>query len=423
MTTDLSSLRRRLSSLVYRDTAQAYQRGVALVVMALVYMFTAWRPDQIRAAILAAEPASAAAILAAVMVVHHLASAGLVERMLASDRLTWWWQLPVPRTWWRALHWRHLIALHLGWLAATIYGLWPVAITDPWRAAALAIAWIGVSLAAAVARVILRDRGPLVRVAIVVIAAASVVITELVAAELGALIGVVALAWTHRSLDRPMPELALRPTWRWDRTHPVLALARLRVLVVARRDRPALAGLLALELALAYLTIAAFGQIGEAAGNFARGAAVVASSLGGVLLVRSQRLLAGELALMDGWGIDPRHERRARLLAALSFALPYTLIAGARLPILWTLEALPALAWAGVGALRASLVQRDTPALGRFFARTIAAVMLVVILGSTLPLLAWIAFDAIGLARDHARAEALRRRVHADLATRDDHGI
>lgn len=421
MKSSLHPLRRRLSSLAYRDAALAYQRGVALVVMALVFMFIAWPPDAIRAAILGAEPTRAALILSVVMVVHHVASAGLVERMLASDRLTWWWQLPISRGFWRSLHWRHLIALHVLWLATMVYGLLPHALAQPWRTGAIAIAWTGTSLGAAAGRVLLRDRGVLVRVAIAAAAGASVLLTQLVAVELGAVIGLLALTWTHARLDRPMPELAARPRLPWFRGHAVIALTRLRITLLARRDRPGLVAVIVTQIILALAATLGFDHVGDAAHHLARGAAILGCTLGVGLLARAERLLARDRALMDSWGIDPRHELAARLLTATLGALPFLVTVGPGLPLAWTLEAMLVLAWACVGALRFPMP--DQPTVGRFFIRTSAAVILTVVIDSTLPLLAWILIELLGLPRAHARAEAIRRRVTADLPQRDDHGV
>ena len=424
---ELQLLRRSLSGLVYRDAAQAYQRGVALVVMALVYIFTAWPPGAIRAAILAADPTRAGLILSAAMVVHHLASAGLVERMLASDRLAWWWQLPVPRRWWRRLHWRHLITLHLGWLAAMVFGLLPGVQIDPWRSLAIAIAWTGVSLGAAVARVVLRERGRALRLGVAAAAGASVLLTEWVAVELGAAIGLLALVWSQGQLDRPMPELAARRTLRLGWGQASLALARLRLTLLVRRDRPRVAAVLAAELALALAAGLGFDHVGEAAHDLARGAAILACSLGAGLLARSCQLLGRDRALMDSWGIDPRDDRRAELLVASLACLPFSLVAGLALPIAWALELALVLVWASVGALRGRALAElrqglEAPAIGRFFARTCGATILVIALDSTLPLLAWTAIDGLRMPGANARAEAMRRRVTADLPQRDDHG-
>jgi hypothetical protein len=413
-------LRRLLSNLAYRDAAQVYWRGIALVVMALVFMFTAWPPGAIRAAILEAEATRAAAILSAAMLVHHLASAGLVERMLASERLRWWWQMPLPRGFWRRLHWRHLIALHGGWLAATVYGLLPNAAAEPWRTGALAIAWTGVSLGAAATRVMLRDRGVLVRIAIAAASVASVLLTQLVAVELGAAIGLLALAWTHVRLDRPMPEVRPTPRLPWLGQHAVLALARLRIIMLARRDRPALVAVIAVLVVLALACGLAFDHVGDAARNFVRGSAILACSLGVALLARADRLLAGDRSLMDSWGIDPRHELAGRWTTAILGALPFFLLASLRVPPAWTLDVLLVLAWASIHALRPS---GPEPALGRFAARTASAIVLVAVIDSTLPLLAWIAIDSLRLPRALTRAETLRLRVASDLQQRDDHGV
>jgi hypothetical protein len=191
--------------------------------------------------------------------------------------------------------------------------------------------------------------------------------------------------------------------------------------LLARRDRPALVAVIAVQVVLALAAGLAFDHVQDAARHFARGAGIVGCSLGAGLLGRAERLLARDRSLMDSWGIAPLHEWVARALVAMLGALPVMAVTSSSLPLGWTLEATPVLAWAIVHALRPT--HADRPVIARFFVRTIAAIVIVVGFDSTLPLLAWTLIELLGLPRAHAHAEALRRRVASDLPQRDEHGL
>lgn len=426
MSADLHALRRRLTGLVFRDVAEAYQRGVLLVMMALVYLFTAWPPDQIRAALRTATPEQAAKVLALAMLAHHLASAPLIDRMLAGRAIAWWWQLPVSRGFWRRLHARHLIHLHLGWIAVAIYAALPGLPRAPWHELAHATAWIAAGLAAATLRVQARDRPPRVRVAIATAAALVPVIALLVRAELAAALGLAALAWAWARLDRPLPERAppRRVALPWGR--PALALTRLHLTLLARAEAPRLAALLGLAVSLSILSGLALVEAGERARGLVFGAAILSCSLGAGVIARADHLLAHDRGLLDAWGVTPSVERLARALTALLGALPFVLLAAPRLPLVWTLELAAVLAWACVGALRlAALAQArlelGDPRVGRVALRVILAVLLVVLTDTPLVLLAWALLEAIALPDQLAHAEALRLRVSIDLPRAQEH--
>lgn len=422
-------LRARLAGLVYRDVAAIYQQSVLMLALLLAYLFTAWPPDQIRAALRTTSPERAATILALVMLVHHLASAPLVDRMLAAPQLSWWQQLPLSRGFWRSLRIHHLLGLHAAWLAATVYAMLPGLALQPLRELAFGLAWLGSSLAAAGARVQLRDRAWPLRSSVALAPSLVVVLTWLVDAWLGALLGGLALALVLVRLDRPLPERAAPRRMPWSRAGwgpATLALVRLHATLLVRGEPVRSASTLALALGLALVAGLAYAQVGEAGRGLARGAAIVACCSGASLLERVDRRLLHDHDLLDAWGLARRTELRARVLTTLLAALPFVLVAAPRVPLAWTLEHACVLAWACVGGLRAAALAHlrigQPQALGRIMLRVLAAIVVVTLARSTLPLLAWLVVELIRLPALLVRAAAARRRVLGETPKERDVG-
>jgi hypothetical protein len=161
-----------------------------------------------------------------------------------------------------------------------------------------------------------------------------------------------------------------------------------------------------------------------------RGAAVVCATLGAALVLRSARLVHGDRPLMDTWGIEPRHERWARLLLAVAGVLPAVLVGAPLLAWLhpvgrtWLLDLGLAAAWAALGTARiAFTLEADRrlhePRLPRHLLWLGAALVVVGAAGTLLVLVPWAALEAWRLPAAQRRADAARRRFES--ARRDDH--
>ncbi len=432
--TAAAGLRRRLGILVYRDAARAYGVGVGLVAMPLVYLFREWPPWAIRDALRELPALERAGLIAVAHAVYGLATAPLARQLLASERLRWWWTLPLGAAWWRRLHLRHLVLLDAPWLAAIAYGVAPLAARDGIASACCAgLGFAGLTLAGQIALVSLADRNlAWVGAAVLgwaVLAAAAVLAPGLVALLLGSL----ALGPAAWRLGRPLPETGARARGLAGGP-PVLALARVGWLAVRRRDAVALGWGLAVQLAATALAALALIHVGSSepatVRALMRGLAVVCATVGTALALRSARILHGDRPLMDTWGIEPQHERRARMLLAALGVAP-ALVVGA--PLLawldplgsaWPLELAVTTAWAAVGTVRASYAREaartlHTSRLPRHLLWMGAALVLVSAAGTTLVLLPWAAFEAWRLPAQQQRADAARRRYES--AQRDDH--
>jgi hypothetical protein len=427
-------LRRRLGVLVYRDAARAYGVGVSLAVLPLVYLFREWPPWVIRDTLHDMPAAERAGVMAAAHAVYGLATAPLARQLLASERLRWWWTLPLPAAWWRGLHLRHLLLLDAPWLLALAYGVAPLVAREGAVAAiSSGLAFAALTLAGQIALVSVADRhlawagGGLLAWAVAV--AVAVLVPGPVAMMLGAL-ALVPAAWR---LGRPLPETRAQ-TRGLAGGPPVLALARLGWLAVRRRDGVAVTWGVIVQLSAVGLAGLACVHVGDsepgAVQALMRGLAVVCATVGTALVLRSIRLVHGDRPLMDTWGIEPHHERHARLLLATAGVLPALLVGSVLLPWLhplgraWPLELGLATAWAALGTVRMAFgLEADRrlheTRLPRHLVWMGAALVLVGAAGTVLVLLPWAALAAFRLPATQRSADAARRRY--ETAQRDDH--
>ncbi len=427
-----ASLRRRLSLLVYREAANRTQIGIALAMMPLIYVLVIWPPPAIRAALIELEPLARAQWLLAAHAIYLFATHGVTQRVIASARLAWWWQLPLSPSWWRTLHLRHLLLLHSAWLAIIVYALIPRASGGEWAAAILiGVGHAGWMLAAVVGLVAWIDRRWPVRVllglAVALVAGAAVWAPAWAIAAAG--LGAATLA--IRRLGRPMPERSSRSLGLGLRGGSRLALARTILLAGLRRESVAVVGSFVLQAILLVLVGFAIAQVGERARPLQRGVAVVIAVVEAGLLTRGLRTLAADRALMRSWGIASEVELAARILAVLLAGLP--VLVGGQLVLslvgpvghAWALDHGVALVWASVGGASASFSDEihdaiQKPRLGRTFLRVIAGAILVSIAESVLVLLAWTGLEVLRLPSSQARAERVRARREATI--HDDHG-
>lgn len=428
------SLRRRLSTLVLRDAARAYGVGVALVLLPQVYLFREWPPWTIRDALHGLSPSSRASFMAAAHVAYGLATAPIVRQLLASERLRWWWALPLPARWWRALHLRHLVLLSAPWLAAIVYGVIPLAVTEGLAGAtASGLAFIMLTLAGQIAVVSVADRRA-AWVGVVLLAwGLAVAIAVLTPSAVGAGLGASALLLAMRRLGRPMPERRARVRGRAGGP-PVLALVRLGWLAARRHDTVALVWGTAVQLGAVALVGLAIVHVGESepgvAAALRRGLAVVCAAVGTALVLRSVRVLHGDRPLLDTWGIEARHERWARLLLAAAGVLPALLVGSVALPALgpvgrgWPLDLMLSTPWAALGTVRITYAlearrRLHDPRLPRHLLWTGAALVLTGFAGTALALLPWAVLEAWRLPATQRRAD--RARLRFETAVRDDH--
>lgn len=428
-------LRRRLGVLVYRDAARAYGVGVVLVLAPLVYLFREWPPWVIRDTLHELAASERAWVMAIAHAVYGIATAPLVRQLLASERLRWWWALPLSAGWWRALHVRHLVLLDAPWLAAIAYGMTTMAVRDGIIAAITSgVAFGALTIAGQVALVSVADRSPPWWGGAVAAWATTVAIAVLVPGPLAlALAGLLLLAATRR-LGRPLPEARARARGSAGGP-PVVALARVGWLAVRRRDGVALGWGLAVQLLTVTLAGLAIVHVGatepETTHALLRGLALVAAAVGTALVLRAVRLVDGDRPLMDTWGIEPRHERHARLLLAGCGVLPALLVGSLLLPWLgpvgraWPLDLAITTAWAGVGMVRvtyeleAGRNRLYDPRLPRQLLWLGLALVLVGFAGTLVVLLPWVALEAWRLPATQRRADRARRRF--ETARREDH--
>lgn len=352
------ALGRTLTRLVYREAADRYGAGFALVVIPLVYLFREWPPWEIRDTIAALAPMSRAGLLSVAHLAYLLATAPLVRSLLASPRLRWWWSLPLSRGFWRAIHLRHLLLLNLPWLLAIAYGGTSVAEREGTVAAASSVvAFAGLDLAAQIAVVVTSDRGAGSRLAVALGLAIAVAVAVAIPGLAAGVLGLAALAAMLRRCGTPMPEprTARRGRAGGD---PVVALVRWRWLA-ARRAAPAVllwGGLV--QLGIVGLLTLGLHHVGhtepEVARALVRGGAVLCAAVGASLLRVATRHSHFDEPHLTTWGTTAQQQRRASVALALAGAL-----------VAWPIGALVLPSAAAVGA--AWLVELPIAALWAAF--------------------------------------------------------
>jgi hypothetical protein len=420
--------------LVYRDAARAQGAGVVVALLPLVYLVREWPPWAIRDALHGLPALERGWVLAAAHAVYGLATAPLVRQLLASERLRWWWALPLPAAWWQGLHLRHLVLLDAPWLLAIGYGVAPLAAREGLIAAvASGLGFAALALAGQIALVSVVDRGLAWAGGGLLAWALAVFLAVLVPGPLALALGVLVLVPAVGRLGRPFPEARAQARGRAGGPS-VVALARLGWLAVRRRDGVALTWAVLVQLAAVGLVGLAADHVGAsepaAVRALLRGAAVLCATIGAALVLRAVRLVHGDRPWLDTWGIQPRHERLARLLLAVTGVLPAMLVGSAVLPWLhpvvrtWPLELGVASVWAALGTVRLTFVleaerRLHESRLPRQLLWLGAAVVLVSAAGTTLALLPWAALTAWRLPATQRRADAARRRF--ETAQRDDH--
>ncbi|MEM7154450.1 MAG: hypothetical protein AAF799_16505 [Myxococcota bacterium] len=430
----LGGLRWRLTALVYRDAAKAYGMGMALVLLPLVYLYREWPPWEIRDALYAASPSVRAWLIAAAHALYGLASAPVVRQLLASERLRWWWALPLSGRWWQAVHVRHLVLLDAPWLVAIAYGATPwAAREDPLTAIAVASTFATMTVAGQIALASATDRPWAWRGLALLAWASGAWIAVLLPTWLGAPLAAAALVPAIVRLRRPLPEARARMRGSAG-GHPVLALARLGWLAVRRREPIAMTWGIVMQLSAVALVGLALVHVGstqfDAVRSLQRGMAVVSAMAGTALVLRAVRIIDGDRPLLDSWGIETRHERWARLLLAATGVLPALVIGSVVLPVLhpvgqwWPMDQAIALSWATVTLVATDYVaearrQLHEPRFNRLMLRTAVAAVLVVGAGTTLVLVPWAALAAWRLPSVQRRAQTARMRFETTRS--DDH--
>ncbi|MCA9690149.1 MAG: hypothetical protein KC636_11110, partial [Myxococcales bacterium] len=362
---------------------------------------------------------------------YGFVTAPLLRLLLASERLRFWWTLPLPGWWWRALHLRHLLLLNAPWLAAIGYGV--ATEPDVGAAAASGVAFMAWTIAAQIVIVAVADRSAIITVGALLLWALGAVAGVLLPPYPGAAVGLTAATLAVIRLGRPMPEARTR--YRGVAGgRPAIALALAGGLAVARRDRLAIAWGLACQVAAVALLFLAIAHVGASepapVRSLQRGLAIVCAVIGATLSLRAVRLLDGDRSWLDSWGIAPRHERHARLLIAGCGALPAALIGAPALAYagevgrLWLVDLGVATAWATLhlvtrGFAAEAARRLHEPQLPRLLLHTFAAVVIVVGVRSELALLPWALLDAARLAAVQRRAE--RTRLRFETPARDGH--
>lgn len=427
-------LRRQLSRLVVRDAVNAYWGGAVLVLLPLVYLWREWPPWAIRDALVQLPVTERAVVMAALHVVYARVTAPVVRRLLASERLRWWWTLPLSAGWWRALHVRHLVLLDAPWLLAIAYGVAPrFARGEPLEALACGGIFMALTLAGQVALVASGDRRGVVAVTWLGAYAGAVALAVAVPLVLGGAVAAVSLGLAVQRLGRPLPEVRARLRGLAG-GHPVVALARLGWLAASRRDRMVVGWGIGLQLAAVALVALGHAHVGavevEAMDALRRGLAVVCAVVGTAVVLRAVRIVDGDRVWLDSVGIEPRHERRAWLLLAATGVLP---AAAAGLVVLawrdaaahaWLMDLGLATGWAALGIVTLGFGleagrRLHEPRMPRLLVRMGLAVLLVVGFETVGALLPWAVLDAVRLRGLQRRAE--RARLRFETARRDDH--
>lgn len=427
-------LRRQLSRLVVRDAVSAYWGGAVLVLLPLVYLWREWPPWAIRDTLVRLSVIDRAWVMAVAHVVYVVVTAPVVRRLLASERLRWWWALPLSAGWWRVLHVRHLVLLDAPWLVAIAYGVAPRFDRGaPVEALACAGTFMALTLAGQVALVASTDRRATVSVAWLAAHAALVALAVVVPLAAGVGVAGLALWLAVERLGRPMPEARARLRGVAG-GHPVVALARLGWLAVSRRERMVVGWGIALQLAAVALVDLGIEHVGArevaAVAALRRGLAVVCAVVGTAVVLRAVRIVDGDRPWLDSVGIEPRHERGARLLLAAMGVFP---AAAAGLVVLawhgaaapeWLMDLGIATGWAALGVVTMGFGleagrRLHEPRMPRLLLRMGLGMLLAVGFETVWALVPWAALDAARLRGLQRRAD--RARVRLETSRRDDH--
>lgn len=430
----LGPLRRQLSRLVVRDAVNAYWGGAVLVLLPLVYLWREWPPWAIRDALVGLPVMDRAEVMAAAHVAYGLVTAPVVQRLLASERLRWWWALPLSAGWWRGLHVRHLVLLDAPWLLAIAYGVAPrFARGERIEALACAVIFMALTLAGQVALVASTDRRVVVSMAWLSAYAAAVALAVALPLAVGSGVAVLGLGLAVARLGRPMPEVRARLRG-LSGGHPVVALARLGWLAASRRDRMVVGWGIMLQLGAVALVDLGIEHVGAsevaAVETLRRGLAVVCAVVGTAVALRAVRIIDGDRAWLDSVGLEPRHERRARLLLAATGVAPAA-VAGL-VVLAWRSAAAPAwlmdlglaTAWAALGVVTMSYAAEagrrlHEPRAQRLLLRLGLGMLLAVGVQTTWALVPWAVLDAARLRGLQRRAD--RARLRFETSRKDDH--
>lgn len=423
-------LRRRLAFLVLRETVEAYGIGLALACMTLVYVQIAWPPPEIRRALSEAAPLVRAKWFFGAHLLYLLSTQALTRKLLASARLDWWRQLPLSGSWWRALHLRHLLALHGPWLAMLAYALTPTALARPISALVAAVGYASLVFAAAIWSSALGDRAWPARIS-VCIGGASLSAAGVWSSVGMLLVSVSALGLAVWRLGRPLPQVRSTGAALRLRVGPSLALARAMLLAAWRRSTMMVGWMTLVHVILIGLLPFATVHGAERARALQRGMAVLVAVSSWVVLIRGLRALAPDRALLRSWPVSARAEWRARLAAVLIAGAPALILGGLVLAraggpgLWWSLDLGLALVWAAFVASAASFVDERRgelfePHMGRTAAILAAGLILVTLTQTCASLAIWALIAALRTPTLQARARAkLARR---ERKTHDDHG-
>ncbi len=311
------SFERLVTRLVYRDAAEAYGVLVLAVTFTLVWIERAWRPDEIRAAVAAADVATRASILGATMGAYLLATRPVVALLLGSERLAYLRHLPVSRGRWRRLQALHLVIVNAPGIGGLAYALAEPQLLASWERALVGSGWILLTLAAQTGAVTvalgwgrrLAWLGASAAVSVAVLARGGGLPAGVADGVWLGILGVsAALLW--RLLGAPPPERDGRQRrfgWGIRRRlgvgSPALALARLQIWALLRRAPQRLRRRLWIGLGAVLIATAATAAAARA-GQEVDLWLIRATLVGGCLVGAEVALLARRLIDRDRWFLD-----------------------------------------------------------------------------------------------------------------------
>lgn len=127
----------RLSRLVWRDAAVRYWRAFALVLAAYLYLERAWPLPEVRSKLWSLDSRHLGMVVLGATAVYVAGSRGPARQLVASARLEYWLQFPIPPRSWSMFTAVHLAMLHLPVGIVTGYMMLPA---GPAVAAMVAVA-------------------------------------------------------------------------------------------------------------------------------------------------------------------------------------------------------------------------------------------------------------------------------------------